>query len=352
MTRDQWNILEAVVGQTNAEIPVGLIVDSPWMPGYCGVNNIDFYARPEVWFEAYCKIKSDFPEVIYLPDWWCEYGMATESSGFGCKIDFYEDNLPAVHHIIGGIDDTAAISSLQVPDPRKNGLMPLLLNLQRYMQPRIQERGEDICIVSTRGPLTIASHLMELTELLVGVKEEGDTVHKILKCTTALCRNWLEAQLENVKNAKGILVLDDVSGFLNEEDYLEFAQPYLKEIFDAFPDTMHLFHNDTDNDVCVPYLEDMGVDIFNFTHKKDIGDIKKKVGDKVVLLGNIPPMSMVNENARTVGEQTRDVISAYMAANSGDHHGLIASLGGGMPMGASYENTRALIDAVTEYGKE
>lgn len=347
MNQKQWDVLESVVNHTNTEIPVGLIVDSPWMPGYCGVNNIDFYARPEVWFDAYCKIKDDFPEVIYLPDWWCEYGMATESSGFGCKIDFYEDNLPAVHHILSGIDDTAAISALQVPDPRKNGLMPLLLNLQRYMQPRIQERGEDIYIVSTRGPLTIASHLMELTELLIGIKEEGETVHKILKCTTALCKNWLEAQLENVKNAKGILVLDDVTGFLNDEDYREFAHPYLKEIFDTFGGTMHLFHNDTDNDVCVPYLEDMGVDIFNFTHKKDIGEIRKKAGNKVALLGNVPPMSMAKESPQTVYKQTQEVIAKYKAANNGDFHGLIASLGGGMPMGATYENTRALIDAVS-----
>lgn len=347
MNKKQWDILESVVNKTNTEIPVGLIVDSPWMPGYCGVNNIDFYARPEAWFDAYCKIKTDFPEVIYLPDWWSEYGMATESSGFGCKIDFYEDNLPAVHHILSGIDDAAAISALQVPDPRKNGLMPLLLNLQRYMQPRIQERGEDIYIVSTRGPLTIASHLMELTELLIGIKEEGDTVHKILKCTTALCKNWLEAQLENVKNAKGILVLDDVTGFLNDEDYKEFAHPYLKEIFDAFGGTMHLFHNDTDNDVCVPYLEDMGVDIFNFTHKKDIGEIRKKAGNKVALLGNVPPMSMAKESAETVYKQTQEVIAKYKAANNSDFHGLIASLGGGMPMGATYENTRALIDAVS-----
>lgn len=351
MTREQLNMLESVVNRTNIEIPVGLIVDSPWMPGYCGVNNIDFYARPEVWFDAYCKIKADFPEVIYIPDWWCEYGMATESSGFGCKIDFYEDNLPAVHHIIGGIDDTASISALQVPDPRKNGLMPLLLNLQRYMQPRIREKGEDIYIVSTRGPLTIASHLMELTELLVGIKEDGDAVHKILKCTTQLCKNWLEAQLENVKDAKGILVLDDVSGFLNDEDYKEFAHPYLKDIFDTFANTMHLFHNDTDNDVCVPYLEELGVDLFNFTHKKNVGEIRKKAGNKVALLGNVPPMSMAKESPETVVEQTKAVIRDYIAANGGDFRGLIVSAGGGMPMGASYRNTRALIDAVAAFGK-
>jgi len=172
-----------------------------------------------------------------------------------------------------------------------------------------------------------------------------------LKCTTELCKNWLEAQLDNVKNAKGILVLDDVSGFLNDEDYKEFAHPYLKDIFDTFANTMHIFHNDTDNDVCVPYLEELGVDIFNFTHKKNVGEIRKKAGNNVALLGNVPPMSMAKESPETVAEQTKAVISDYMAANGGDFRGLIVSAGGGMPMGASYGNTRVLIDAVAAFGK-
>lgn len=349
MKLNQWRELESVITQTNTTLPSGLIVDSPWMPGYCGVNNIDFYARPEVWFDAYCRIRADFPETTFLPDWWSEYGMATEPSGFGCRIDFYEDNLPAVHHIIRDIDDTDTIDSLQVPDPRKNGLMPLLLNLQRYLQPRMRDMGEEFYIVSTRGPLTIASHLLGLTELLVGIKTEEDTVHKLLRCTTTLCKRWLEAQLENVGTAKGILVLDDVTGFLNEEDYLAFAHPYLKEIFQTFGETMHLFHNDTDNDTCVPWLEDMGVDLFNFTHKKDIGLIRQKAGKKVALLGNVPPMSLVNEDAQTVYDQTCGVIRSYLAANDGDFHGLMVSLGGGMPIGATEENTRALLRAVREF---
>lgn len=349
MTVAQWNALEELIKQTNETLPTGLIVDSPWMPGYCGINNLDFYVRPNAWFDAYCHIKKDFPDTTFLPDWWCEYGMATEPSGFGCRFDFYEENLPTVHHIIADAEDLDVINSLRVPDPRKNGLMPLLLNLQKYVQPWIQERGEDIYIVSTRGPLTIASHMMELTELLVGIKTDGDVIHKILKKTTALCKAWLDAQLNNVGNAKGILVLDDVSGFLNEEDYQEFAHPYLKDIFDSFDGLVHLFHNDTATDTCYPYLEDLGVDIFNFTHKVDIGVAKKKVGKKVCLLGNVPPMSLVKEPPETVYKLTQEVISKYIAANDGDHHGLMVSPGGGMPMGATYENTRALIRATNDF---
>jgi len=346
MNKLQWTELVKSIKQENDELSVGLIVDSPWMPGYCGINNIDFYIRPDEWIRSYKKIKADFPEVVFIPDWWNEFGMAAEPSGFGCKFNFYENNLPTINHVIKDMEDLEAIKSLKVPDPHKDGLMPLLLNLQRNAQPHMQERGEDHYIVATRGPLTIASHLTELTEFLVAIKTEPDSAHALLRKTTDLCKHWLEAQLDNVKTAKGILVLDDATGFLDEEDYLEFSHPYMKEIFSAFPETIHIFHNDAVRTTSYPYLEDMGVDLFNFTHTVDIGEARKLLGKKVCMLGNVPPMALAKQTPGEVCDLTRNCITRYKEANNGDLHGLIVSLGGGMPMGATYENTRALIDAV------
>ena len=348
MNDKQWSIFNSVIKRENKDLQVGLIVDSPWMPGYCGITNIDFYVRPEQWFDSYLKIKADFPDILFLPDWWAEYGMSTESSGFGCRIDFYDDNLPAVHPFIESADDVEIIDSLVAPDPRKSGFMPLLLNLQRYIQPRLDQIGEKINIVCTRGPLTIASHLFQLTEMLVCAKIDPDALHKLLKITTKLCIDWLTAQLENVKTAEGILVLDDVSGFFGKEDYEEFAHPYMKEIFSTFPECVHLFHNDYDNDVCFPYMHDMGVDLFNFTHGKDIGNVRKAVGNTVTLLGNVPPMSLREKTPEDVYKLTKDVIAGYREANGGDLKGLLLSTGGGAPMGATRENIEAMVRAAKD----
>jgi uroporphyrinogen decarboxylase len=348
MNNAHWNTFLSVLRRESQTLPVGLIVDSPWMPGYCGITNIDFYARPEAWLDAYRKIKRDFPDILFLPDWWAEYGMATESSSFGCRVDFYDNNLPAVHHIIEDADDTDAIDRLAQPNPRKNGFMPILLNLQRYVQPQLSDMGENINIVSTRGPLTIASHLMALSELLVCLKVDPDATHKLFKITTKLCIDWLTAQLENVKTATGILVLDDVTGFLGKEDYEEFAHPYLKEIFSAFPECVHLFHNDTHNDTCFPYLADMGVGLFNFSHMTDIAKARTLVGDKVALLGNVPPMATLENTPDEVYALAKETIALYRGANGGSTQGLLLSLGGGAPMGAKKENLEALVRAAAQ----
>ena len=347
MTDAQFELFESILRGESDGLTVGLIVDSPWMPGYCGISNIDFFARPDEWFSAYMKIKSDFPEVLFLPDWWAEYGMATEPSGFGVKFNFYDSNLPTVHPLIGDMDEAEEIiGKLAAPDPRKDGLMPLLLNLQRYIKPKLDEIGEKINIVSTRGPLTIAAHLFSVTEFLMCAKTEPDLVHKLLKITTKLSKDWLHAQLENVGTAGGVLVLDDVTGFFGKDDYEEFAHPYLKEIFSAFPECLHLFHNDTDNDVCFSYMDDMGVDLLNFTHKKEIGAVRSQAGGKVTLLGNIPPMSLVRNTPDEVYKLAKDCVESYISAN-GNTKRLLLSLGGGVPMEAKGECIEAMIKAVT-----
>ena len=349
MTDDQWVHFKSILRGEAGGLNVGLIVDSPWIPGYCGISTLDFFARPDEWFAAYMKIKKDFPEVLFLPDWWVEYGMAAEPSGFGVKINFYDANLPTVHHLIGDMEDAGEIiDRISPPDPRKDGLLPLALNLQRRANSKLEGTGERIKLVSARGPLTIASHLFSVTELLMCVKVDPDPVHKLLRITTQLCKDWLEAQLENVGTAEGILVLDDVSGFFGHDDYMEFAHPYLKEVFSAFPECLHLFHNDTDNDVCFSYLEDLGVDLFNFTHKKDIARARSLAGGKVTLLGNIPPMSLSRNTPDDVYSMAKDCVNRYISC-SGGTEGLLLSVGGGVPMEAKGECIRAVINAAEEF---
>jgi len=349
MTSVKWDLFKSILKGDEEKLHVGLVVDSPWMPGYCGISTVDFYVRPEEWFNAYVKIKKDFPDVLFLPDWWAEYGMATEPSGFGVKFNFHEDNLPTIHHLVDDSDEIDdIILGWKVPDPRKDGLMPLLLNLQRYMKPKMDEIGEKINIVSTRGPLTIASHIFSVSEILILVKSDPDVAHRLMKMMTQLCKDWLEVQLENVGTAEGVLVLDDVMGFFGTDDYKEFAHPNFKEIFSAFPECIHFLHNDTPNPNCFPFIEDLGVDLFNFTHEKDIGSVRKLVGDKVTLLGNVPPMSLAKKSADEVYELTKTCIDDYISV-AGNTKGLLLSVGGGVPMEAKGECINAMVKAAKEY---
>jgi uroporphyrinogen-III decarboxylase len=346
MNLQEWEVIRKCANmEDTGDIPVGLIVDSPWIPGYLGISTLDYYTMPDIWLESNLKIKRDFPGLILLPDFWVEYGMATEPSGFGCKIVFFEDRMPNINHIISSAEDIDQISNLPVPNPKTDGLMPLVLNLYKNAERKLKDKGESIKIITARGPLTTATHLMGLTEFLIALKIDPEATHKLLKLTATLAINWLEAQSEALSEVGGIMVLDDVVGFLSKEDYMEFAHPYLKSIFSSFPECIKIYHNDTDNAVCYEFLEDIGVNIFNFTHKQAISKVKALVGDSVCLLGNVPPLDvLVQGTAEAVRSKTLDVLKDY-----GGTKGIIVSAGGGASPGAPGENIRAMIDAVAEF---
>ncbi|MHC1786420.1 MAG: uroporphyrinogen decarboxylase family protein [Christensenellales bacterium] len=333
MNDSKWAEIKRVISGKPGPVPMAAIVDSPWMPGYCGLSNVDFCAQQDLWFSSYLKIHTDFPDIAFIPDWWVEYGMAAEPSGFGCKMDFYANNLPVIHPIFTSADEAEGVDSLRIPDPQVNGLMPLALSLQRAAKPRIEALGERVRMVCARGPLTIGSYLFGVSEFLTLSMIDPDRMHKLLGITTALCKRWLAAQLEAVGGAEAIMVLDDICGMLSPAGYLEFAQPYLKDIFRQFPGMIHFFHNDMDSTVPVPHLADAGVDVYNCTHLHSLAEIRALAGDHITLMGNLPPMALAKETPEAVAKLTLEVLNDYERAN-GSRGKLLFSLGGGLPMGA------------------
>ena len=218
--------------------------------------------------------------------------------------------------------------------------MPLVLALYRHALPKVRAEGMDIRIAASRGPLALASHLLGLTAFLVGLKTEPEKTHRLLAITTRTVKEWLEAQADVLPGLEGIMVLDDVMGFLSREDYLEFAHPCFKEIFSAAAG-LKILHNDTDSPVCYEFLGDLGVNVFNFTHARGIRSVRARVGDSICLMGNVAPLEIL---ARGSAEDTAQSARSCISENGG-HPAFLLSAGGGVSPGTPEENIRALITA-------
>ncbi|NOX62208.1 MAG: uroporphyrinogen decarboxylase, partial [Chloroflexi bacterium] len=80
--------------------PVAFIVDSPWLPGYAGIDTLDFFLDPETWFQIHRGLLDRFPDAVWIPGFWVEYGMATEPSAFGARIAFHHDRPPSIEPVI------------------------------------------------------------------------------------------------------------------------------------------------------------------------------------------------------------------------------------------------------------
>lgn len=347
MNYTQWNALKAhIAGETPARLPVALIVDSPWIPGFVGCNHTDYFADPAVFLDANLQVIRRFPDVTFLPGFWVEMGMGAEPSGFGCRMEFYDDRTPLVHPLFDTDAEAfeaanAAAAQLPEPDPRRDGLMPLILAQYRRLEPRVKDAGGCIKMVAARGPLAIASHLMGVTNFLLGLKLDPDNTHRLLRITTNLARRWLEAQAEVLSEVEGVMLLDDLVGFLSRPNYLEFAHPYLQEIYAAFPGALKALHNDMTNSVSFPYLADLGVQLFNPTHQIPFDETRRLVGESVCLMGGISPLETLRQGTPADVRQAAEVCHTAHPSR----RGLILSVGGGTSPGTPAENVDALVQA-------
>ncbi len=339
MRPEQWSAFRLAAKRCpDAGTPVAAIVDSPWIPGYLGLSHLDFYFDPETWFEANLRIAREFSDLILLPSWWVEFGMAIEPSAFGSRTRFWPDRppdqLPSLHRI----EDAAALA---LADPRSDGLMPLALRQYRQYKDRIFDAGYTLPMVAARGPLCIASFLRGVSPFLTDLVDAPEAAHQLLDLTTRCTIDWLSAQAEAIGDTvEGILVLDDLPGFLSLRSYREFAHPYLKRICDAFPaGWVKVYHNDANVRPFLADLPDAGFDVLNWTHKISVREARERTGGRICLMGNVPPLDVAVRG-------TPEMVLEWAAGElDGIDSGLILSVGGGVSPGTPKANLLALTEA-------
>lgn len=335
MTDREWETLLAVIrGERVTPSPVAFIIDSPWLPGWAGMSILDYYTSEERWLEANFKAIREFPDCLFLPGFWSEYGMCTEPSAFGAKCLFYENKFPFAEKLIQSVED---IDRLERPDPRRDGLMPFVIKRLQHARPRIEEAGHRIRFAISRGPLNIASFLMGTTEFLVEMKASPDEIHRLLTLITGVVRDWLAYQRECFPSIEGVLLLDDIVGFIGAEDYREFGQPYLAELFGCLGVPVRFFHNDSPCAASAPYLHETGVNLFNMGIEVAMADLQGWTRGEVALMGNIPPRDVLA--AGTPADVEQAVERQFRSLP--DRRRILFSCGGGMPPAVPTENIRA-----------
>ncbi|HUX96708.1 MAG TPA: uroporphyrinogen decarboxylase family protein [Bacteroidales bacterium] len=343
MRNSHWKDLNSLIeGKDIGYKPVGFIIDSPWIPGWYGISSIDYYSSDDLWMRSNLKVVTTFPDVWFMPSFWSEYGMCTEPSAFGSKMIFLENNLPHAEKIMAGIEDAA---SLPQPNVKTDGLLPFMISRLKNNRDKIIKADHEIRFAVSRGPLNIASFLMGATEFMLALTIDPEGSHRLLRKITDFICDWLEWQKECFPSIDGVLVLDDIIGFVGENEFDEFVTPYVKKILNCTGSGIRFLHNDAEGLITAGKLCDIGVNMFNFSFNHSLGEIRKLAGPDVVLVGNIPPRDVLAAG-------TPDLIDSAVkkALNEvSDHDRIIWSAGGGMPPGVSDENIIAFLQAVKKY---
>ncbi|RMF00896.1 MAG: uroporphyrinogen decarboxylase [Chloroflexi bacterium] len=342
MTTTPWKqFKQAARLETPEQVPVAFIVDSPWLPGYAGINTLDYFLLPDKWYNIHRGLLDRFPDAVWVPGFWVEYGMAAEPSAFGARVMFHHDRPPSIEPVM---TDLKAWASVRAADPHEDGLMPLVLRLYRHAEERLQAEGLGIKMVAARGPMVTAGWVVGITDLMMGLVTDPASVNKILDTLTTSIIRWLHAQLETLRQPEGIMLLDDIVGMVSLAHYNEFIAPHLQRIFNEFEGLVRIYHNDTPCQHLYGAFTEANFDVFNFTHKVDIAAVKAEMGHRVALMGNVAPLDVaVRQPPEVVARHARACLDA--AAPGG---GFILSVGGGV----SPDTPAASLDAMLKTARD
>jgi uroporphyrinogen decarboxylase len=342
MTDEQWQtLLKVINGEKVQPLPVGFIIDSPWLPGWYDVSILDYFSNDELWLKANLKAVNEFPGAMFLPGFWSEYGMCTEPSAFGARSRFGKNEFPHAHPVIKAVGE---IRDLPTPDPQTDGLLPFALNRLKLAQPQIEAAGHKIRFAVARGPLNIASFLMGTTEFLMAMLTDPEEIENLLTKITSFLKDWLALQRKTFPSIDGIFLLDDIIGFIGESEFRRFGLPYFKEIYSTDVSVKFL-HNDAQCRVSAPFLPEIGVNLFNMGFDIPLNDLKRLTGNQITLLGNIPPRDVLAAGKpEEIARFTRELLDSLENKTR-----IVLSCGGGMPPGVSTENLNAFIQTVNNY---
>ncbi|MBE7558264.1 uroporphyrinogen decarboxylase [bacterium] len=209
-----------------------------------------------------------------------------------------------------------------------------------------RELGPDVPLLGFAGaPFTLAAYAIEgaLSRNLEVVKamrwREPGLLHEILARLADTVADYLRIQIE--AGADLVQLFDTWAGALSLPDYHEFALRYQKYVVQKIRPLgapIALYVNGS-----APLLREMvdaGVDVLSVDWRLPLPDVRRVVGDEVVLQGNLDPATLFAA-PQMVREETRAMLAG--AANNARY---IANLGHGILPGTPVESVRAFVAAV------
>ncbi len=342
MTDDQWEmLLRVIAGEPQPILPVAFLVDGPWVASRHGVSLLDYYGDDRIWLEANLDLVHRFPHTMFMAGFWAEYGMISNPPSFGCKCVWPEQGFPTCEPVLAGCEQ---IDALRKPNAATDGLLPLLVGRLRRNRRAIEQAGHRIRFATSHGPLTIASYLLGHTQFFLTMKSEPQAIDRLLDRVTEFVCDWLSLQCGEFSTIDGLLVLEDLMGFVGPNDFGRFVLPHMKRIFATADVAVRFLHNDAYGTITAEHLDAMGVNLFNFSFEHSLEEIRRLAGPRVTLMGNIPPRDVL---ALGTCEQVQEAVLDTFGRLD-DRRRVLASAGGFVLPGVSDEKIDRFLTAVAQ----
>ena len=345
------NFLRALLKEPTDHTPVWLMRQAGrYLPEYCETRKragsfLNLCKSPamacEVTLQPLARYDLDaailFSDILTVPD------------AMGLGLYFAEGEGPKFER---PLSEEWAIRDLTAPDP---------FDHLRYVMDGVSEirRALDnsVPLIGFSGsPWTLACYMVEggssddYRKVKTMMYDRPDLMHRILSVTTDAVIAYLNAQIDS--GAQAVMIFDSWGGALSAAAYQEFSLAYMKKIVaglkkekdgEKIPSIVFT----KGGGLWIESIADTGCTGVGLDWTIDIGEARRRVGDRVALQGNLDP-NVLFASPETVAVEARKVLDSYGPGNTGH----VFNLGHGISQFTPPDRVTALVETVHTYSKE
>jgi len=241
--------------------------------------------------------------------------------------------------------DETAIRALRVPEPRES----LAYVLDAVKQIRGALAGKVPLIGFSGSPYTLACYMVEgggsddFRHIKTLLYSRPELLHHLLDINAQAVTAYLNAQIE--AGAQAVMIFDTWGGSLPDAAYREFSLAYMQRVVaglharwqgEAVPSIVFT----KGGGLWLEAIAAIGSTAVGLDWTVDIGEARRRIGERVALQGNLDPMVLFSPPEAIAGQVAR-VLDAY-----GHGSGHVFNLGHGVSQFTPPEHVAALVEAV------
>jgi uroporphyrinogen decarboxylase len=307
-----------------------------------GYSYESWRSNPRVMAELGEKAVAEFDYDVYMlhPDDLLEY------EGTGIRIQAEEDLPAAVAEYLPATE--ATLRSLRLPaDLGSSGRLARHLEGLAALKARL---GDSVCLAGRiAAPFTTLTLILGIEPTLVLMLEDPALLRRFeeffLEYNDRVARLQLQAGADALWLGDCVATSHFISPAQYEEHAAGFAAASARRIREA--GGIVFYHG---NEKSLPHLSVMaglGFDALNIGEGVDIAEVKRAIGGRVCIMGNLDPLHDLQP--RSPGEVEEVVRQIVEKAKPGG--GYLFCTGEGVPHNTPVENVQAMRRAVRSYGK-
>jgi uroporphyrinogen decarboxylase len=301
-----------------------------------GASIRDFLTKPEVFTKAQVAAFERYRPDIMIMMW----DLSIECEAIGNELRFPEDSMSITTSEI--LADKGKLSSLEVPDPAKDGRLPVYIEATAATKKALSGALVSGIIA---GPWTIAAGLRGAERLIFDTVDDPDFIHELMELCCQTSIRFAEA-ISAIGVGLGYSEAPCSCSLISPKIYREFVFPYHKRIVD------HLKKQKIGVGLHVcgysdPILEDVvatGVSNVSIDALTDFSAGVKACRGKAVLIGNVATDLFISGTKEDMAQAIKSCID-----NAPEDSGFVLAPGCEVPGIATPERIEWFMELAEEF---